>query len=335
MMNTRLPGMEVHVSPLSRRLTSWKRLWIVLTVLLVVLGALRGWRLHDSEPRYQGRPVSYWLYKAAGGGNPQAWQVLNQTGPDAVPYLLRTAKTNKGPRFRDFTYELRVKLWTKLPISLQKVVPVPVCTGVLRTAAVGVLDEIAPRVKPPLAEILPLINDANEIVRTHAFSVVGKLGTHAKASIPTLIGIVKSAQVEDQDRISAAWVLGEIGREERITVAAALSEAIVHNPDPAFRVHAATALWKVDRQTNAAVQVLSQSLRQLLSRPWTKGPDGQTEGLAAMRAIEVLGQIGPAANEAVPVLTNAVAHFSIPIQTNAIEALERIAPESVKASRSD
>ena len=29
-------------------------------------------------------------------------------------------------------------------------------------------------------------------------------------------------------------------------------------------------------------------------------------------------------------LTNAVAHFSIPIQTNAIEALERIAPESVK-----
>ena len=54
-----------------------------------------------------------------------------------------------------------------------------------------------------------------------------------------------------------------------------------------------------------------------------------------MRAIEVLGQIGPAADEAVPVLTNAVAHFSIPIRTNAIEALERIAPESVKASRSD
>ena len=333
-MNTRLPGMEAHISPLSRRLTSWKRLWVVLTVLLVVLGALRCWSLHDSEPRYQGKPVSYWLYKAAGGGNPQAWRVLSQMGPDAVPYLLRTARTNQGPRFRDRTYGLRVKLWTKLPSSLQKVVPVPVCTGVLRTAAVGVLDEIAPRVKPPLAEILPLINDANEIVRTHAFSVVGKLGTHAKASIPTLIGIVKSAQVEDQDRISAAWVLGEIGMEDRITVAAALNEALAHNPDPAFRVHAATALWKVDRQTNAAVQVLSQSLSQLLSRPWSKGPDGQTEGLAAMRAIEVLGQIGPAADEAVPVLTNALAHFSIPIQTNAIEALERIAPESVKASRS-
>ena len=334
-MNTRLPGMEVHVSPLSRRLTSWKRLWVVLTVLLVVLGALRCWRLHDSEPRYQGKPVSYWLYKAAGGGNPQAWQVLNQTGPDAVPYLLRTIRTNKGPRFRDRTYGLRVKLWTKLPSSLQKVVPVPVCTGVLRVAAVGVLDEIAPRVKPPLPEILPLINDANEIVRIHAYSVISKLGTDAKASIPTLIGIVKSAQVEDQDGISAAWVLGEIGMEDRITVAAALNEALAHNPDPAFRVHAATALWKVDRQTNAAVQVLSQSLRQLLSRPWSKGPDGQTEGLAAMRAIEVLGQIGPAADEAVLVLTNAVAHFSIPIQTNAIEALERIAPESVKASRSD
>ena len=327
--------MEAHISPLSRRLTSWKRLWVVLTVLLVVLGALRGWRLHDSEPRYQGKPVSYWLYKAAGGGNPQAWQVLNQTGPDAVPYLLRTIRTNKGPRFRDRTYGLRVKLWTKLPSSLQKVVPVPVCTGLLRVAAVGVLDEIAPRVKPPLPEILPLINDANEIVRIHAYSVISKLGTDAKASIPTLIGIVKSAHVEDQDHISAAWVLGEIGREERITVAAALSEAIVHNPDPAFRVHAATALWKVDRQTNAAVQVLSQSLRQLLSRPWSMGPYGHTEGLAAMRAIEVLGQIGPAADEAVPVLTNAVAHFSIPIQTNAIEALERIAPESVKASRSD
>ncbi len=79
------------------RLTSWKRLWIVLTVLLVVWGALRCWRLHDSEPRYQGKPVSYWLDKATGGGNPQAWQVLNQMGPDAVPYLLRTAKTNKGP----------------------------------------------------------------------------------------------------------------------------------------------------------------------------------------------------------------------------------------------
>src|SRR5256885_7335337 len=95
MMNTRLPGMEVHVSPLSRRLTSWKRLWIVSTVLLVVLGALRGWRLHDSEPRYQGRPVSYWLYKAAGGGNPQAWRGLTPTGPDAGPPLLPNGETKK------------------------------------------------------------------------------------------------------------------------------------------------------------------------------------------------------------------------------------------------
>jgi hypothetical protein len=314
---------------------SGKRWWVVSFVVLVLLGALRGWRLHDSEPIYQGKPLSHWLHQAAGGGNPQAWQVLNQIGPDAVPYLLRTAKTNKGLRFRDRTYELRVRLWTKLPSLLQKVVPVPVCTGVLRIAAVGVLDEIAPRVKPPLSDILPLVNDENAIVRAHAFSVVGKLGTAAKSSIPTLIGIVKSTQIEDQARISAAWVLGEIGMEDRIAVAAALSEAIIYHPDPAFRVHGAAALWKVDRQTNAAVQVLSQSLRQLLGSPRSVGPDGQTEGLAAMRAMKVLGQIGPAAHEAVPLLTKAAYHSDFPIRTNSLEALRRMAPEYLNTLRRD
>ena len=80
MMNTRLPGMEVHVSPLSRRLTSWKRLWVVLTVLLVVLGALRCWSLHDSEPRYQGKPVSYWLYTSDPMDNLKKKEVIAQHG---------------------------------------------------------------------------------------------------------------------------------------------------------------------------------------------------------------------------------------------------------------
>jgi len=252
-------------------------------------------------------------------------------GPDAVPHLLRMIKKDEDSWLGRRAFHL----WFKLPTSLQKMVPSPVSAGQLRTAAVAVLDEIAPRVKPPLLEILPLVSDENQIVRIHAFSLLSKLGPEAKASIPTLIGILKSAQVEDQDRISAAWVLGEIGIVDKSAVAAALREAIANIPDPAFHVHAATARWKVDRQTNAAVQVLSRSLSNLLSRPWGMGPEGQMRGIATMRAIETLTQIGPAAAEAVPVLTNAVHHSSVPIQTNAIEALRRIVPESVKALRPD
>jgi HEAT repeat protein len=114
-------------------------------------------------------------------------------------------------------------------------------------------------------------------------------------------------------RASAAEVLGHLHR----TGAQVLPdlEKVLQDPNPAVRLQAAIAIWRIDGQTTATVPVLAEGVRGMDAR-----------GRAS--AIQILGEIGAPAAAATPALAAALAdrfHFT---RRAAAEALGKIGPNA-------
>jgi HEAT repeat protein len=127
-----------------------------------------------------------------------------------------------------------------------------------------------------------------------------KQGPNAAAAVPTL---VEDLQSERRNRAAtAAWALGSIGDSAKVAVPRLVE--LIHDDDPQVRILAAEALWRIDRQTNAVLPVMIGELKN-----WSKDPQAvmgyMTQEFFPSRqetAAEVLGEIGPPASEAVPLL---------------------------------
>src|SRR5262249_29781765 len=121
-------------------------------------------------------------------------------------------------------------------------------------------------------------------------------------------------------RFHAAVALGDRGRAARPAVGA-LTHAALWDEDPAVRVGAALALWKID--PNKAPMVLS-ALREA---------PGEASELVCWMAADALGQIGPAAREALPALRQALRRpFKMSLVARGVAlALRRIDPQAAGA----
>jgi HEAT repeat protein len=117
-------------------------------------------------------------------------------------------------------------------------------------------------------------------------------------------------------RREAAQVLADMGAVAREAVPALLTATGDRSPE--VRVEAALALWKVDRQTDPAVKTLIEVLE-------TKAPSAGPFPLSGVQveAAEYLGEIGPPARSALPVLQRIRADPSRP--TSVREAAARAA----------
>jgi HEAT repeat protein len=60
-----------------------------------------------------------------------------------------------------------------------------------------------------IAGLIEKIQDANQLVRLHAATVLGSMGDDAEPAVPILIEMLQTGEV--QDRRLAALTLGEIG----------------------------------------------------------------------------------------------------------------------------
>jgi HEAT repeat protein len=109
--------------------------------------------------------------------------------------------------------------------------------------------------------------------------------------------------------------LGDLGSEGR-PASAALIHTSLWDADPAVRVEAAMALWKIDRKLPLVLHVLVKAL------------DDANE-LICWIAAERLGQLGPTAGEAIPALRQALQRdFQVSLIKKAVLlALERIDPQ--------
>src|SRR5262249_54312917 len=123
----------------------------------------------------------------------------------------------------------------------------------------------------------------------------------------------------DVVRFHAAIALGDLGPAGRPAVPA-LVQASLWDEEPAVRVGAAVALWKIDRERPLALSVLVQAL-------------GDANELICWVAAEFLGQMGPAAGGAVPALRQALRRdFRLSLSRTGVRlALERVCPRTPAA----
>jgi HEAT repeat protein len=61
----------------------------------------------------------------------------------------------------------------------------------------------------PIESLIEILQDANQVIRLHAATVIGSLGDDAEPAVPALIEMLKNDDVHD--RRLAALTLGEIG----------------------------------------------------------------------------------------------------------------------------
>jgi HEAT repeat protein len=180
--------------------------------------------------------------------------------------------------------------------------------------ALGDLGGEVRRVLPELGAALrdTALNDGDDGVRAEAVRALLRAGPQPATEVAALVDSLHSEV--DVVRFHAAIALGDLGTAGRPAVPA-LIHVSLWDEEPAVRLEAARALWKVDPDHKGvlALHVLSKAL------------DDANE-LICWIAAECLGQMGPAARAAVPALRQALQRdFRISlVKTGVILALERI-----------
>ena len=158
------------------------------------------------------------------------------------------------------------------------------------------------------------LHDGDDGVRAEAVHALLRSGPQPATEVAALVDALHSAI--DIVRFHAAIALGDLGPAGRPAVPG-LIHAALWDADPAVRVEAAMALWKIDRKGPLVVPALVRAL-------------GDANELICWIAADCLGQIGPEAREAVPALRQALRRdyrLSI-VKTGVRLALERLDPQA-------
>jgi HEAT repeat protein len=185
-------------------------------------------------------------------------------------------------------------------------------------AAVGDLARELRRVLPQLRAALEeaALDDGDEGVRGEAVRALLRAGPQPATEIPALVDALRNEI--DVVRFHAAMALGDIGPAAR-SAGPALIHVCTWDVEPAVRVGAAAALWKIDGDRGALVlHVLTDALTN-------------ANEMICWIAAESLAQMGPAAREAAPALRQALGrHYRLSVITTSLKlALQRIEPTPI------
>ena len=180
-------------------------------------------------------------------------------------------------------------------------------------SALGILGGQARRVLPELYAALKetALRDENDSVRTQAVLALIHVGPQPNSEVAALIDSLHNELAVV--RLHAAIALGEYGRDA-LPAVPNLKHTSLWDSDPAARVEAAVALWKIDANNGSLVlPILIKALTD-------------ANELVCWIAADCLGQMGPDAQPAIPALRLVMArHFKIPlIRLSVAVALRRI-----------
>jgi HEAT repeat protein len=257
-----------------------KRFVILLAVVLgVVIASLLASRSSRREPRYQGKPLSYWFgeycrygYSRSPGeerGN-RALKALRAIGTNAVPFLVvQTFSTNQDS---PLTTNL-VPLLSKL--GLPEFIP----ADDRRAAAFQAVFEIKPPADALLPLLAPALRSSDEANRAAALYMLGAIGNGAEVTVPHLIAGLQSTNASE--RVAAVGAAASLG----LPVKAVIPELIeiLKRPDqgaaryypgafggePSMHVAAAIALRSFGTNAAAAIPVLLETQKEQWITAWT------------------------------------------------------------------
>jgi HEAT repeat protein len=242
-------------------------------ILLLLLRPLQ------AEPVFQGKPLREWLkgFDAAqqSAEYAAAEAALQQMGTNALPALISYLRRQDPPFHRQWT-----NLRSKLRLSRGRV---EYATLWHRRAALacGALGEAAAPAFPAMAEAM---NDPDA-----AHAVGNGLSRMLPASAPVLTNVLATGNVAARSSAAFHLVTAFSHSSAESVARPALLSALLHDPEPAVRTSAASALAHWNTNVDEIASALACALND---------PNPSVRG----NAVTSLGNFGVAAKTAVPQL---------------------------------
>jgi len=159
-----------------------------------------------------------------------------------------------------------------------------------------------------------MLRDKNDDVRRRAAGVLRMVGPVLKNAVPVLIEAAKDRHSEV--RAEAVRSLAALRPDPGLAVP--VLATAVRDSDKYVRQYAATALATFGPEAKGALKALIEAVAA------EKDPEARAQEIRALR------YMGPAAAEAIPVLTEALKDPSKDVRAQAEKALKRIRPEPPK-----
>jgi HEAT repeat protein len=177
------------------------------------------------------------------------------------------------------------------------------------------LAAIGPEAKPAVPKLIELLSTGAVSVRRHSAIALGDIGPGiGQEGLDALIqGLGDWQEPVREDAVVALGKLGDFAQPAVPTL-----RKILDNRRIAARVATARALWGLTHDADATVPVLIEALED---------PN------AAIPAAEFLGEIGPAAEKAVPALSVAFVKGEPELREAAMKAVEKITPKEPKKEK--
>lgn len=258
-----------------------KRRRIALIVLIAAVAGLVAWRLlRPTEPKYQGRSLSHWLWEmeiapdSASLSWKESLQAVKAMGTNALPALLRMLRTE------DSEWKRKAVNWTQDALGLDAEDYLP---EVKRRRAMAGLRVLGPVAESAIPELTRLVAGADLQVSSAALGALAEIG--GPRTIPPLISAVTNSNA--QVSVPAAAMLGNLRTQARPALPVLLQA--LTSPDAGLRASAARALGEIAFSPDRCVPALAQAL-------------GDSNNLVRFSAASALGQFGNLAESALPAI---------------------------------
>jgi HEAT repeat protein len=161
----------------------------------------------------------------------------------------------------------------------------------VRLNVIEILSAMGTTAKPALPDLLEGLKDADPVMRGDVAIAIGAIGSDAADAVPSLLTLVKDTAVPAGARYAAAYALGRIGAPA--ADAETTLRELADSEDELMATVAAWAALKIKPSDPALVEKAVPLLRRALR--------GERD-IARLEAAVALGDIGPAAASAVPIL---------------------------------
>jgi hypothetical protein len=289
-----------------------KRIFIVLTVcVLVGIGVLAFWP-GEKEPEYNGKKLSEWLSEGPISGDgprsaaeKEAMDAVRHMGTNALPYLIRWMRYERRP-WRNRLYALLEKFPNKGPL---RVAGRP---DVLATCAPYGFKSLVAAAAPAVPDLVRLMNDreAPPVAQANAAWVLANLGSNG---LPALLAVITN-QASTKRAQTISLICGTPERRLEQGPAVPVLIDCLNDKDLYVAQQAARALGQMGMEPDVVVPALANCLKDPRAevRDW---------------AVAALARYQERARSAVPALLEAQAGASNEFRKLIADALGYIAPE--------
>ncbi len=164
-------------------------------------------------------------------------------------------------------------------------------TPTVRQAGMEILAELGPAARPALDQMVAGLSDADPVYRADSALALGALGAEAKDAVAPLVTLLADESVPSETRYTAAYALGRIGPDA--VTAEPLLRKLTDSDDELMATVAVWAALKIQPNDKSLFEIAIPKLRHTLN---------QERELARLEAAVALGEIGPPAASALPLL---------------------------------